>query len=255
MSLSDEEIQFKILRELDKLARESPHISIFSAELILKKMNIDSKKFLYNLRYLIDIGFVNTTQNKIVGIPRMIKITPKGILHLQEKDKEVLKVIQKSSKKIEKQQEIKKCLELYDELILHSDIREVSESLYKNGNYRNSVLDAFIMIETMVKNKSKHPMDNRGKELSGVSLMHNVFDSNEPLLTWRPLREQTDKDELEGYKYIFAGAMQGIRNPKAHRIFEQEPRRALQLLVLSNLLAELIDSSTYMSPNDTETRV
>ena len=43
-----------------------------------------------------------------------------------------------------------------------------------------------------------------------------------------------------------AGAMLGIRNPKAHSIFEQRPMRALKLLTLASLLAEIVDDSEYV---------
>ena len=102
----------------------------------------------------------------------------------------------------------------------------------------------------MVKEKTNYPKDNRQRELTGVNLMHKVFSKNNPLLKWSALETQSQKNELEGYKNIFAGVMQGIRNPKAHTIFEQRPMRSLQLLVLANLLAEIVDVSVYIAQND-----
>jgi len=40
--------------------------------------------------------------------------------------------------------------------------------------------------------------------------------------------------------------MQGIRDPKAHAIFQIRPMRALKLLTLATLLAELVDASEYV---------
>jgi uncharacterized protein (TIGR02391 family) len=111
-----------------------------------------------------------------------------------------------------------------------------------------------ISLEVMIKEKAKYPADNKGKELSGVSLMHKVFDSDNPILSWCKDTRQIDRDELEGYKHIFAGAMQGIRDPKAHAIFQISAMRALKLLTLATLLAELVDASEYVQQdqrNDT----
>jgi uncharacterized protein (TIGR02391 family) len=139
--------------------------------------------------------------------------------------------------------EKKKAEELYDKIITHSQIREASRDLFLGENYRNAVLDAMIKIEEMVKKKAKYPKDHNGKELSGRALMFRVFNSANPLLKWSRLQNQAEKDELEGYCQIFAGAMLGVRNPKAHTIFRAKPMRALQLLHFATLLAEIVDAS------------
>jgi len=142
--------------------------------------------------------------------------------------------------------EKKKAEELFDKIITHRQIREASRDLFLSGKHRNAVLDAMIKIEEMVKEKAKHPKDNSGKELSGRALMFKVFNLDDPLLKWSELQNQPEKDELAGYCQIFAGAMLGIRNPKAHAIFESRPMRALQLLHFATLLAEIIDASKYV---------
>jgi len=141
--------------------------------------------------------------------------------------------------------EKKKADELFDKIITHPQIREASRELFLSEKHRNAVLDAMIKIEEMVKEKAKQPKDNSGKELSGRALMFKVFNPDDPLLKWSKLRNQPEKDELAGYCQIFAGAMLGIRNPKAHAIFKSRPMRALQLLHFATLLAEIIDASEY----------
>lgn len=142
--------------------------------------------------------------------------------------------------------EKEKAEELFDKIITHSQIRKASRELFLNGEHRNAVLDAMIKIEEMVKEKAKYPKDKGGKELSGQKLMFKVFSRDDPILKWSDLQQQTDKDEHAGYCQIFAGAMLGIRNPKAHAIFKSRPMRALQLLHLATLLAEIIDTSKYV---------
>lgn len=145
-----------------------------------------------------------------------------------------------------------KAKRLFDELITHPMIKEASQNHFKNTEYRTAVLDAMIGLELMIKEKGKFPEDNKGKELSGVSLMHKVFDPDYPILSWCKDNHQIDRDELEGYKHIFAGAMQGIRDPKAHALFQIRPMRALELLTLATLLAELVDASKYIKRDHTE---
>jgi uncharacterized protein (TIGR02391 family) len=141
--------------------------------------------------------------------------------------------------------EKKKAEELFDKIITHPQIRQASRDLFLNDKHRNAVLDAMIKIEEMVKEKAKRPKNHSGKELSGRALMFKVFNPDDPLLKWSKLRNQSERDELAGYCQLFAGAMQGIRNPKAHAIFKSRPMRALQLLHFATLLAEFIDASEY----------
>lgn len=162
------------------------------------------------------------------------------------KEENFLKGYIKAKKEEKIKEEKMKVEKLYDQIITHPLIRKVSESHYKNKKYRSAVFDAMVQLEHMIKTKAKFPKNNRGSELSGSKLMHRVFDSNDPILNWCKNDTQSGKDELEGYKHIMAGAMQGIRNPKAHAIFTINPIRALQLLTLANLLAELVDASEYV---------
>ena len=134
---------------------------------------------------------------------------------------------------------------LYDHLIDHHRIRRVSRPHWNSKQYRSAVLDAQIELENMVKEKGNYPKDNRGNELSGTSLMHKVFDVKKPILKWSDLNTRVLKDELDGYKLIFAGSVLGIRNPKAHLVSKQTPWRALQILVFTCLLAELVDRCEY----------
>jgi uncharacterized protein (TIGR02391 family) len=134
---------------------------------------------------------------------------------------------------------------LYDYLIDHPRIRRVSRPHWNNKQYRSAVLDAQIELENMVKERANYPKDNRGKELSGTSLMHKVFDVKNPILKWSDLKTRVLQDELDGYKLIFAGSVLGIRNPNAHLVFKQTAWRALQILVFTCLLAELVDRCKY----------
>jgi uncharacterized protein (TIGR02391 family) len=172
---------------------------------------------------------------------------------MSDSKKDESKVLAKwFSEKLENEryaEERRKAEAMFDDIITHSSIKEVSKNHFKNGRYRSAILDAMIQLEEIVKTKAKLPKDNNRKELSGCSLMYTVFNPDKPILRWSKLERQSEKDELEGYSHIFAGAVLGIRNPKAHTIFEQRPLRALQLLTLATLLADLVEVSEYVEQN------
>jgi len=169
------------------------------------------------------------------------KMNPK-----KEENKALLKWFLGTLEEEKRTEERKKAEAMFDQIITHSAIKQVSRNHFMNGEYRSAVLDAMIQLEEMIKIKAKLPKDDKGNELFGCSLMYTVFNPNRPLLRWSKLERQNEKNELSGYSHIFAGAVQGIRDPKAHMIFEQRPLRALQLLTLASLLADLVEVSEFV---------
>lgn len=95
-------------------------------------------------------------------------------------------------------------------LDIHPRIQKVSKKLFLDGHYAQAILEAFKAVNNLVKQKSKH------NELDGKNLMETVFSKNNPILAVNNNISTSDKDEQEGFMHLFAGAMLGIRNPKAH---------------------------------------
>lgn len=108
----------------------------------------------------------------------------------------------------------------FSQLDLHPRIVGVAAELYRDGRYRNAVLDATVALTNMVKEKS------RVQHRDGVALMRHVFSPKFPILAFNDLRDQSDKDEQEGLTQLFAGAVQELRNPRAHAIEPNTPEYA-----------------------------
>jgi len=126
-------------------------------------------------------------------------------------------------------------LEIFDAMKFHRKVVEASRELFKDGHYRDAVYRAFVEVVNFVKHKAKSQLD-------GKKLMSTVFSPDNPKIKLNPLETQTDRDEQEGFMYLFMGAVQGIRNPKAHEnIIQNNPYIALQLIGFANLLIETID--------------
>ncbi len=64
-----------------------------------------------------------------------------------------------------------------------------------------------------------------------------VFDKSKPLIQLNPLLTQSEQDEQEGYRLMFSGAVQGIRNPGGHEIeLSDDPDVCLDHLAFASLL-------------------
>jgi uncharacterized protein (TIGR02391 family) len=97
----------------------------------------------------------------------------------------------------------------FDERNIHPDIAEVSIKLFDDGHYAQATFEAFKFIDNQVKSVS-------GIEDTGFSLMMNAFNETGPKIKLTKLTTISEKDEQKGFRYIFAGVMSGIRNPRGH---------------------------------------
>jgi uncharacterized protein (TIGR02391 family) len=97
----------------------------------------------------------------------------------------------------------------FDERNIHPDIAGVSMKLFDDGHYAQATFEAFKYIDNQVKAIS-------GIEDTGFSLMMNAFNETGPKIKLTNLKTMSDKDEQKGFRYIFAGIMSGIRNPRGH---------------------------------------
>lgn len=130
-------------------------------------------------------------------------------------------------------------LELFDRMALHPAIVQASRSLFESGHYAQSILEAYKVLNNFVKAKSGM------SHLDGQALMAQVFGSDQPAIRLNPLETKSDRDEQGGFKFLYMGAMTGIRNPKAHDSVKQpDPIRALKYLALASLLIERADEGS-----------
>ncbi len=84
-------------------------------------------------------------------------------------------------------------------------------------------------------------LESKQKEADGAGLMTSAFSPANPVIKLNSLQSETDKNVQQGYMQIFAGAMTGIRNPKAHGNLNPDSRKALHLINLASLLMCKID--------------
>ena len=113
-----------------------------------------------------------------------------------------------------------------------------SGKLLQDKHYSQAIFEAFKALEEYVREKS-------GRNEYGEYLMSSVFNENNPILKIKYSRPDTATDEQKGFRFIFMGAMTGIRNPKGHHtIIQRDRARTLQYLALAGLLFKTVDDAT-----------
>ncbi len=123
--------------------------------------------------------------------------------------------------------------------IMHPEIIRVAKQRFESEQYADAVEAAFKEINTRVKNMY---LEKNGETKDGADLMFSAFPANNPVLKFEPSSSYSDFDIQEGYMHMFAGAMQGIRNPKAHENDIIDRNDAIRKLAFASMLMYKLDT-------------
>jgi uncharacterized protein (TIGR02391 family) len=120
---------------------------------------------------------------------------------------------------------------------IHADLPKIVRDLFDNGHFAQATLEAFKFLDEEVQRVS-------GNSDYGTGLMMRVFGGNPPTLKLNGGLSLSDKNEQEGFKFLFAGAMQGIRNPRGHASgIVDDPDICLDHLSLASMLLRRLDEA------------
>lgn len=122
----------------------------------------------------------------------------------------------------------------FDERNIHPELSSVSLKLFDDGHYSQATFEAFKFLDVAVKTLS-------GMNDSGHKLMMAAFAEANPKIKLTDLTSQSEIDEQMGYKFIFAGAMSAIRNPRGHDINIDPIDRCLDHLSLASVLLRRLE--------------
>lgn len=121
---------------------------------------------------------------------------------------------------------------------IHPDLPTRVRKLFDDGHWEQSVFEAFKFIEKEVKRLS----GLSGK--TGYALMMDAFNEDKARIKLNELITESEFDEQKGFKFIFAGAATGIRNPRGHEVdIGDTPDEALDYLGLGSLLLRRLDAA------------
>lgn len=131
--------------------------------------------------------------------------------------------------------------------LIHPRIIKSSKDLFLDGHWTNAATDAFVEINTRVKNLFKIVSPNANVP-DGVTAMTTVFSLKKPLLKIGDLTDQTCYDKQFGLMNMLQGAISALRNPPCHdkkEIITKE--EAVRRLMFASTLMYLIDEAVVYS--------
>ena len=132
--------------------------------------------------------------------------------------------------------------------LLDQDIVELTKGKFEAGYYADAVETALKHVNSSVKGIVR---SETGEELDGAQLMRRAFSLRAPVIHLDDMSTEDGRNIQNGYMDIFAGAMTGIRNPKAHGNLVITPERALHHLFLASLLLQRVKERTAPLPSPT----
>lgn len=125
----------------------------------------------------------------------------------------------------------------FDDRNIHTRLQNISKKLFDDGHYALATFEAYKLLDKEVSAMAK-------LSESGVKLMMKAFSEQSPLIRLTNMASTSEKDEQEGYKFIFSGSVMAIRNPRGHEYGVREsPTECLDHLSLASLLLRRLESA------------
>jgi uncharacterized protein (TIGR02391 family) len=125
----------------------------------------------------------------------------------------------------------------FDDRNIHPDLPPDVKRLFNNGHYSQASFEALKYLDEEVQRIS-------GDSDFGKSLMMRVFGGTPPKIPLNPGMTTSEQSEQEGFKFIFAGTMAGIRNPRGHKCkVVDDPDTCLDHLSLTSMLLRKLEEA------------
>lgn len=118
---------------------------------------------------------------------------------------------------------------------IHPRLPRIVLKLFNDGHFSQATFEAYKFLDKEVQRLANHTE-------SGVKLMMDVFNEDKPQIRLNKLSSQSEIDEQRGFRFIFAGSMAAIRDPRGHEVnIVEPPDKCLDHLSLVSLLLRRLD--------------
>lgn len=127
----------------------------------------------------------------------------------------------------------------FDKRNVHQNLPHVVRRLFDDGHYAQCTFEAFKYLDKLVQHLS-------GSAESGVKCMMQAFAEASPQISLTSNKTTSEKDEQMGYKFLFAGSMLAIRNPRGHEFgLRDAPDACLDHLAFASMLLRRLEQAGY----------
>jgi uncharacterized protein (TIGR02391 family) len=126
--------------------------------------------------------------------------------------------------------------------LLHPIVQQAGLHFYRDGYYREAVLNSVIAIFDLIR-------DRTGIQLDGANLVTEAFALDRAKLVLSELETESGKNDQKGFMQIMQGMYLGIRNPKAHSLqHDLDERKTAEYLVFASLVVRRVVEAEFRMP-------
>lgn len=122
--------------------------------------------------------------------------------------------------------------------MLHPIVQQAANRYHEMDALEVAIFEAFKAVNGRVRELSKLPLD-------GSELMSKAFQDVDPPIRLANLSTDTGRNIQAGFRFLFMGAVRGIRNPDAHDLFKPlDEEDAIERLALASMLMRRLDEAS-----------
>ncbi len=127
----------------------------------------------------------------------------------------------------------------FDRRNIHPLLPPKVRKLFDNGHYAEATFEGFKFVDKKVQLHAK-------LSESGFKLMMAAFDKTKPLIQLTTLKSASERNEQEGFRFLFSGAVLAIRNPRGHEVdIRDDPDTCLDHLAFASLLLRRLEQAGF----------
>lgn len=131
----------------------------------------------------------------------------------------------------------------FDVYNLHPSLQTARRLLLKS-EFEAAAREAFVSVETMLKKKSG--LDTHGFDLATKALAFEVDKktgevTKPPLISINDLKNESDRNEQDGIRYMLMGFFQGLRNLYQHRHIGSGVSNAISIVIEASFFLRLLE--------------
>ncbi len=130
----------------------------------------------------------------------------------------------------------------YDRRITDEELRDATRKLFVDEHYPHAVQDAVKALNECIRVKT-------GSTDDGDSLMTATFSVNNPKLRIpKKLNSKNAESEQKGQMYLCQGVVAAWRNPRAHKLMDDDPDKTIMMLEVVQHLMQVSRAATRTKP-------
>ncbi len=149
------------------------------------------------------------------------------------------KIVRKAHKFTEIKLEPSDGLHPFDERNIHPRLPKSVRELFDDGHYAQATFEAYKFLDKEIQRHSS-------LEESGFKLAMEAFAAKPAIIKLTPLSNKSEINEQEGYRFIFAGTMLAVRNPRGHEYdVADAPDKCLDHLNLASMLLRRLEEAGF----------